>query len=114
MKEEKSIDLITGNMISRDPSHPVGDYPIIANYMLQTWNRGAVLILDLTGQGASRVQFVTLQFNVFVNAQSIFLDERGMPDIGFDRGMCLRLDREKLNEVVDDLLSGKYVAPIKP
>jgi hypothetical protein len=114
MKEEKSIDLITGAIISRDRSHPVGDYPVVASHMLEAWNRGAVLILDLTGQGASRIQFVTLQFNVFIKAEQVFLDERGMPDIGFDRGMCLRLDREKLNVVIDDLLSGKYVGPIKP
>jgi hypothetical protein len=99
--------LVNGKLISRDADHPVDGLPTITTYMMDNWHRGPILILQLTGR-ATQVEYVSLKFNRFIPVKSFYVDETGLPDVGFRRGMYLRLDRRALDVVFDDLLSGKF------
>jgi hypothetical protein len=107
MTEEKSLDLITGLLVSNDSLRVIPGATALNSYIMDTWNRGAVLLLDLTGAYATQVQYVTARFNQLVPVPSCYVDKQGIEDHGFCRGMYLVLNRERLNTIMDDFLSGR-------
>jgi hypothetical protein len=106
------LDLITGDLISVDITRPATGLPSLPEHAWDRWDGAPVLVLDLTGPNATSVGYVTVQFGGTLEASSCYLDKQRLPDVGFQRGMYLELDAERLNELMDALLSGRFCSSI--
>jgi hypothetical protein len=79
----------------------------LVTYAEYSWKRTPTLLMSFSGGDATSVRMASLQFNQYVYPDVFYVDKFGSPDIGFDRGQYLTLDREKLTVVFDDFLSGR-------
>jgi hypothetical protein len=114
---EKTIDicLVTGTRLTRQAVALAGDDDaiVVAEYMTSKWKRSPIMMMTLTSTRATGISFATLEFNQYLIAKPVWLDKTGSPDIGFDQGRILWLDRERLNKVFDDFVSGKFMNRMK-
>jgi hypothetical protein len=114
---EKRIDicLVTGTRLARQAIGLGEDDNaiVVEDYMTSKWRRSPIMTMTLTGNRATEISFATLEFNQYLIAKPVWLDKTGFPDIGFDQGRIVWLDREGLNKLFDDFLSGKFMNQMK-
>jgi hypothetical protein len=62
----------------------------------------------LSGQALSKIEFYDLE-QIFCDYEPIYVDNLGIPDIFFSRGKNITLSSEKLEKLIDFILSSKCV-----
>jgi hypothetical protein len=108
LEESKMICLLTGRLLSPNRFHQGTKLVGLLDYIDNKWNGGPIFVLHLTGSEATRVVFVSMEFNMFIRPEPIWVDKHGMSDVGLKSGRYLMLDRNALDAIFDEFLSGKY------
>jgi hypothetical protein len=108
MEEKTSICLLTKTILTTEAFAPDQKWQTVVDYMMSVWQGGPILILHLTGPGATRVTYATEEFNKYLRSKPVWVDQSGMPDYGLFQGRYVMLDRAALDDVFDDFLSGKF------
>jgi hypothetical protein len=108
MGENTGICLLTGTQVTFGPLFGDGSQLPIVDFIRGFWKCGPTLVLRLTGDYTSQIQYASLEFNVFFHAPDAWLDKNGTPDHGLRLGKLLSLNRAVLAEILDDYLSGKF------
>jgi hypothetical protein len=108
MKDPNAVCLFTGQQILLSGFPQNGEKMTLLDYLRQRMKGGVALIMHFTGNQATLIQFVSLEFNRLVATKRVWLDKMGVSDIGLDQGRLLSLNRAMLSEVIDDFASGKF------
>jgi hypothetical protein len=108
MSEDTGVCLITGQRLMLVGFAGEGENVTVMEHVTRTLKGGPMLMLHLTGREATKVVFVSREFNVYLTAANAWVDALGMPDVGLRQGRLLSLNRTVLAEILDDLLSGRF------
>jgi hypothetical protein len=109
-----AMDLITGNLMATGMNRNGTDLLPTHDYVAQQWNLGAVPIIFLTGPHSTQTAVVSIEYNDYISALPIYVDSRGLPDIGYERGQLLSLNRQNLESLFDDFLCGRFAGRFHP
>jgi hypothetical protein len=112
MSVRTGLDLVKGGVLAIEPGHGE-DVPDLRRYVMREWSRAPILALSLAGIWATKVFFVSLEFNEVVAVEPIYLDRTGQPDYGFERSQYVTLNRENLARVFDDFVSGRMCGRVR-
>jgi hypothetical protein len=77
----------------------------IADAQIQT----PTFFLFLRGLNAGSVIFFHTSPRILVQRPSVYIDDFGADDVAYDRGEVLQLNRERLEDYEDVLMSGKWL-----
>jgi hypothetical protein len=107
------LDLISGQLLTQERDVvQSGQARELLEFLAKQWLSTAAIVLIITGQRASELVFVNLEFGRFILTQHVWLDRSGFADIGLTRGSYPVLDREKLTCELDRFMSGAYIDPV--
>lgn len=107
------VDLLTGDVVVYAKSYSsVKDktkLPFIDDYVLSRYNGGIVMFMGLTGPNASDVIISCNSINHLFNIDGFYVDQFGDIDRGFKRGAILSLSKDRLENALDNVLSGEFI-----
>lgn len=106
--QEKStaLDILTGKIV--DMSKQRGGFADLERHLANAVHGSPTFLMYITGRNSTSCFIASYFFSQIVFINSIYVDDFGDEDIGYQRGAIVKLNQDRLERFTDMMLSGEW------